>query len=101
MESYHLFKVHEKTLEQVTPTRGAYYIEGSALWTLTGGEIVQGGGGIAGKLLATLFGSGAGGDHYVLVSIPPSFVGVVTKDSWDWIIDLHPRAVGVAGEVIP
>ena len=89
MESYHLFKVHEKTLEQVTPTRGAYYIEGSALWTLTGGEIVQGGGGIAGKLLATLFGSGAGGDHYVLVSIPPSFVGVVTKDSWDWIIT-HP-----------
>ncbi len=89
MESYHLFKVHEKTLERVTPTRGAYYIEGSASWTLTGGEIVQGGGGVAGKLLATLFGSGAGGDHYVLVSVPPSFVGVVTKDSWDWII-AHP-----------
>ena len=44
MESYHLFKVHEKTLEKVTPTRGAYYIEGSAAWTLTGGAIVQGGG---------------------------------------------------------
>ena len=38
MESYHLFKVHEKTLERVTPTRGAYYIEGSAPWTLTGGR---------------------------------------------------------------
>ena len=89
MESYHLFKVHEKTLEKVTPTRGAYYIEGSAPWTLTGGEIVQDDGGLVGKLLGSLFGGGTGGDHYVLVSIPPSFVGVVTQDSWDWII-AHP-----------
>ena len=89
MESYHLFKVHENTLEKVTPTRGAYYIEGSAPWTLTGGEIVQDDGGLVGKLLGSLFGGGTGGDHYVLVSIPPSFVGVVTQDSWDWII-AHP-----------
>ena len=88
MESYHLFKVHEKTLERITPTRGAYYIEGSASWTLTGGEVLQGAG-VGGKLLSMLFGSGTGGDHYVLVSIPPSFVGVVTKDSWDWIV-AHP-----------
>ena len=77
MESYHLFKVHEKTLEKVTPTREAYYIEGSAPWTLTGGKIVQGDGGVVGKLLSRLFGGGMGGDHYVLVSIPPSFVGVL------------------------
>lgn len=89
MESYHLFKVHENTLEKISPTKGAYYIEGSAAWTLTGGELVNGGGGVAGKLLSSLFGGGAGGDHYVLVSIPPSFVGVVTHDSWDWII-AHP-----------
>jgi len=89
MESYHLFKVHEKTLEKVTPTRGAYYIEGSAPWTLTGGEIVEGDDGVVGKLLSRLFGGGTGGDHYVLVSIPPSFVGVATRDSWDWII-VHP-----------
>ena len=89
MESYHLFKVHEKTLEKVTPTRGAYYIEGSAPWTLTGGEIVEGEGGVVGKLLSRLFGGGRGGDHYVLVSIPPAFVGVATRDSWDWII-VHP-----------
>ena len=89
MESYHLFKVHEQTLEKVTPTRGAYYIEGSAPWTLTGGKIIQGDGGLVGKLLASLFGGGTGGDHYVLVSIPPSFVGVATQDSWDWII-AHP-----------
>ena len=89
MESYHLFKVHENTLEKVTPTRGAYYIEGSAPWTLTGGEIVQREDVVVGKLLSRLFGGGTSGDHYVLVSIPPSFVGIATQDSWDWII-VHP-----------
>ena len=90
MESYHLFQVHADTLEKITPTRGAYYIEGSAKWTLTGGAIVEGGGaGLAGKLLGSLLGSDTGGDHYTLVSIPPSFVGVVTRDSWDWLV-AHP-----------
>lgn len=89
MESYHLFQVHADTLEKITPTRGAYYIEGSAKWTLTGGKIVQGGGtGLTGKLLGSLLGSDTGGDHYTLVSIPPSFVGVVTRDSWDWLAAL-------------
>lgn len=91
MESYHLFKVHANTLEKVTPTRGAYYVEGSAAWTLTGGAIVRGGGaGFTGRLLASLFGGGGeGGDRYTLVSIPPSFVGVATRDSWDWLA-VHP-----------
>ena len=90
IESYHLFKVHEQTLEKVTPTRGAYYIEGSAPWTLTGGEVVQyGGDGVVGKLFNSLMGGNPNADHYVLVSIPPSFVGVMTLDSWDWII-VHP-----------
>ena len=91
MESYHLFQVHANTLEKVTPTREAYYIEGSAEWTLTGGKIVQGGGGgFLERLLTSLFESGeANGDHYVLVSIPPSFVGVVTRESWDWLA-AHP-----------
>ena len=90
MESYHLFKVHEKTLEKVTPTRGAYYLEGSALWTLTGGAVVQNPG-FFGKTLGAVLGydGGSGGDHYTLVSIPPSFVGIVTGDSWDWIA-AHP-----------
>ena len=91
MESYHLFQVHKDTLEQITPTRGAYYIEGSAAWTLTGGEIVQeSGSGIVSQLLNRLFWSSSGGDHYTLVSIPPSFVGVVTDESWDWIV-VHPN----------
>ena len=89
MESYHLFKVHANTLEKVTPTRGAYYIEGSAAWTLTGGAVVEGGGGFIGKLLG---GGGTGGDRYTLVSIPPSFVGIVTRDSWDWLA-VHPLTV--------
>ena len=90
MESYHLFKVHKDTLEQITPTRGAYYIEGSASWTLTGGAIVQeSGSGMVGQLLSRLLWSSSGGDHYTLVSIPPSFVGVVTDESWDWIV-VHP-----------
>ncbi len=90
IESYHLFKVHEQTLEKVTPTRGAYYIEGSAPWTLTGGEVVQyGGDGVVGKLFNSLLGGNSKADHYVLVSIPPSFVGVMTLDSWDWIV-VHP-----------
>lgn len=94
MESYHLFRVHEKTLEKVTPTRGAYYLEGSAPWTLTGGAVVQRSG-FFGKVLGAAFGyddgtdGGSGGDHYTLVSVPPSFVGIVTGDSWDWIA-AHP-----------
>ena len=30
MESYHLFKVHPKTLEPYSPTADAYYIIGNA-----------------------------------------------------------------------
>lgn len=85
MESYHLFKVHEKTLEKVTPTRGAYYLEGSAPWTLTGGSVVPS----RGFLAKALGYDDSSGDHYTLVSIPPSFVGIVTGDSWDWIA-AHP-----------
>lgn len=92
IESYHLFKVHEQTLEKVTPTRGAYYIEGSAPWTLTGGEVIQyGGDGVVGKLFNSMIGGNSSADRYVLVSIPPSFVGVMTLDSWDWIV-VHPVA---------
>ncbi len=98
MESYHLFKVHKDTLEQITPTRGAYYIQGSADWTLTGGAIVQeSGSGIVSQLLNRLFWSSSGGDHYTLISIPPSFVGVVTDESWDWIVvhPISPTSTGV------
>ena len=65
MESYHLFKVHPKTLEPYTPTSGAYYIVGSADGTATGG-------------LST-----TGGD-YTLLSLPPNLVGVLSDGSFLW-----------------
>ena len=73
MESYHLFKVHPTTLEPYTPTRGAYYITGSARATATGGTNRDEG-------------------DYLLISLPPSFVGVFTKDSFIWQA-VHPDGV--------
>ncbi len=70
MESYHLFKVHPGTLEPWTPTRGAYYITGSARATATGGTV-------------------KGGDDYLLISLPPAFVGVLTEGSFVWQA-VHP-----------
>ena len=72
MESYHLFKVHPTTLEPYTPTRGAYYITGSARATATGG-------------------ANRDEEDYLLISLPPGFVGVCTRDSFVW------QAVSPAG----
>lgn len=86
MESYHLFKVHEHTLETFSPTRDAYYIAGSSEWALTGGATKRQKG-----LVEKLFGSGHNElyDHYVLVSLPPSFVGIVSYGSFGWL-SAHP-----------
>jgi len=86
MESYHLFKVHEATLEIFSPTRDAYYIAGSSEWTLTGGTTQRNQG-----LLETLLGSFYHElhDHYVLVSLPPSFVGILSYGSFGWL-SAHP-----------
>ena len=65
MERYHLFKVHPTTLEPYTPTKGAYYIAGSARGTATGGRV-------------------KGDDDYLLVSLPPAFVGVFSGGSFYW-----------------
>lgn len=82
MESYHLFKVHQKTLETVTPTQDAYYVEGSADWTITAGKMKGVGDTIWKWLMPTeskLF------ENYLLICIPPSFVGILTYESFDWI----------------
>ncbi|MEM7412022.1 MAG: aromatic ring-hydroxylating dioxygenase subunit alpha [Myxococcota bacterium] len=82
IESYHLFRVHPETLEPYTPTRGAFYLEGSAEATLTAGTT---------KLARAAHPGDSEGlgawerEHYVLVSLPPSFVGILTADSWGWI----------------
>ena len=82
MESYHLFKVHAETLERVSPTRDAYYVEGSAEWTVTGGPVLQLGDATRGTFVDD-------GDRYGLVSIPPSFVGIVSPEGWGWLA-AHP-----------
>lgn len=66
MESYHLFKVHPKTLEPISPSKGAYYIVGSARATATGGAVT-------------------GGSDYLLISLPPGFVGIFTDGSFFWL----------------
>jgi len=82
MESYHLFKVHKETLETVTPSKQAYYIAGSSEWSLTGGKMVD----TRSRLEKWLMGDGPEAyNHYVLVSLPPSFVGIMTYESFDWI----------------
>ena len=73
MESYHLFQVHPKTLEPYTPTRDAYYVAGSARATATGGRV-------------------EGGDDYLLISLPPGFVGVFNSGAFYWQA-VHPAGV--------
>lgn len=70
MESYHLFKVHPETLEPFAPTKDAYYVAGSARAAATGGTY-------------------KGQDDYLLISLPPGFVGVLTGDSFVWQA-VHP-----------
>lgn len=70
MESYHLFQVHPKTLEPHTPTSDAYYIAGSARATATGGRV-------------------RGADDYLLISLPPNFVGAFNSGAFYWQA-VHP-----------
>lgn len=82
MESYHLFKVHRETLEKVTPTEQAFYLQGCADWTLTAGKME----GVSNKFVDWIMGSNKKiYEHYILISIPPSFVGILTYESLDWI----------------
>ncbi len=82
MESYHLFKVHCETLEKVTPTKHAFYLEGSADWSVTAGKMT----GTSNQLMDWLIGAkNQIYEHYLLISIPPAFVGILTYESFDWI----------------
>ena len=82
MESYHLFQVHPETLEPYTPTKDSYYITGSARATATGG-------------------TSKGQDDYVLISLPPGFVGVFTNGSFMWQavhpVDAHTCTIRTGG----
>lgn len=82
MESYHLFKVHKDTLEPTTPSKQAFHVAGSSEWSLTGGKINLKQNPIA-KWLSPTYPEAY--EHYLLVSLPPNFVGVITYDSFAWI----------------
>lgn len=82
IESYHLFKVHKETLEITTPTKTAYYVGGSSEWALNGGKIESNKSSFlqwfSGKYPEVY-------DHYLLIFLPPGFIGIMTYESFDWI----------------
>ncbi|WDE10276.1 aromatic ring-hydroxylating oxygenase subunit alpha [Thalassomonas haliotis] len=82
LESYHIFKVHKETLETLSPTKLAYYVAGSASWTITGGKLVDD----AGKLTKWLRGKyPAAYDHYQVIVLPPSLVMILDYGSLSWL----------------
>lgn len=106
MESYHLFKVHQPTLEQVSPTRGAYYMAGNSEWSLTGGALTAFGDGVMSKIV-DMFSSEID-KYYILLSLAPSFVGVLNRGSLGWIqvlpisptqSEIRSGFIGVKGSV--
>ncbi len=91
MESYHLFKVHQPTLETVTPTKGAFYVEGGAEATVTAGEVTSTGS----RMGDWLYGNSAKDlGHYILISLPPSFVGIIDSDGVLGYIAVLPEGPG-------
>jgi len=82
METYHIFKVHKDTLETVGPTRDAYHVAGSSDWTITGGKTVDD----SSKLTQWFRGDYPEAyNHYQVIILPPSFVGILNYDSLSWI----------------
>lgn len=90
MESYHLFKVHKPTLETITPTKGAYYVEGNAEWTLTAGEYV----GFMDPLRKLTGKKRGPADNYLLISLPPSFVGILSVEGTNGYLSMLPDGPG-------
>ncbi|GAA6150878.1 aromatic ring-hydroxylating oxygenase subunit alpha [Pseudoteredinibacter isoporae] len=87
IESYHLFKVHQETLELNTPTREAFYIEGKPDWTLTGGNLVGESRSFTESAMMALMPKATQRlyEHYVLFSLPPNFVGILLGDSLGYL----------------
>ena len=91
MESYHLFKVHKPTLETVTPTKGAFYVEGCADWALTAGEYTGYMDGVRNLVGASKKGPN---HHYLLVCLPPSFVGIASAEGYLGYLAMLPDGPG-------
>ena len=82
IESYHLFKVHRDTLETITPTQDAFYVAGSSEWAVTAGRMKAERSALSRWLVGEV---PEALHHYLLIFLPPSFVGILTYDSLDWI----------------
>lgn len=87
IESYHLFKVHQQTLEINTPTQEAFYIEGKPDWTLTGGNLVGDSQTLTETAMMALMPASMKRlyKHYVLFSLPPNFVGILIGDNLGYL----------------
>lgn len=82
IESYHLFKVHGQTLELYTPTKQSFYVTGGSRYTVTGGRYKS----TSNKLMKWLSGGYPEAyDHYLLVFLPPEFIGIIAYGSFNWI----------------
>lgn len=81
IESYHLFMVHKETLETITPTKEAFYLEGGKDFSVTAGKMKSRSGG----LKEWIFGENKTKDYYVLLSLAPNFVGILNHESLSWI----------------
>ena len=98
MESYHLFVVHKETLETVTPTRKAYYLEGNSEWTLTAGDSAkEEKEGLMSKMMEGIYGKRhpAAKDRYILLSLPPSFVAIIDESQFGYLSVLPDGPDGV------
>ncbi len=69
IEGYHLFKVHPETIEPFNPTKSFRYRAGSTHWSTLDNEMK-----IQGMPVPQ-----------ILVSLPPSFVALITPYSFDWL----------------
>lgn len=89
MDWCHLFRCHPESLNPIAPTKNAFNIEGSPVWTVTASRQTQ----------ATPTRSddppvlGAyEREHYFVISIPPNVVFFANADSWSWLLMLPESA---------
>jgi phenylpropionate dioxygenase-like ring-hydroxylating dioxygenase large terminal subunit len=81
IESYHLFMVHKETLETITPTKEAFYLEGGKDFSVTAGKMKS----VHGNLKEWIFGKNQTKNYYILLFLAPNFVGILTYESLSWI----------------
>ena len=85
MDWVHLFRVHPETLDPIAPTRDAFNIEGSPLWTVTASRQTH----ATPKRPDDPPSLGAfERENYLVLSIPPNIVLFVNADIFVWLLVL-------------